>query len=130
MPPAEHKVPTAPNRKEKPKKKKWPAAGLIFCEREQNWCANVDTNNGRCRAEKRCPVHDPEYIARQKEIMERMQFIHLRDIGESEREEDSKQIAEKHRKEHIARQEYIRRGVPMPENLRKKINDMQGKTST
>jgi len=109
---------------EKPKKKKWPDYARTYCEREDTLCFYIDMETGKCMAD-RCNIHDPEYIAEQKRIQENMQHNHLKDIGEYP--EDRSRIADSHRKEHIARQEYINRGVPMPEELRKKINKMQQK---
>ena len=49
--------------------KKWPEAGIIFCEAEQLACAFCSTEDGSC-TEGRCNIHDPEYIAKQKKIEE------------------------------------------------------------
>ena len=47
--------------------KKWPEAGIIYCEKEQVACAYCSTEDGTCKRS-RCNIHDPEYIARQEEI--------------------------------------------------------------
>ncbi len=104
--------------------KKWPDYARTYCEREDTLCFYTDMETGKCMAP-RCNIHDPEYIEEQKRIQENMQRNHLKDIGEYPK--DRSWISDSHRKEHIARQEYINRGVPMPEELRKKINKMQQK---
>lgn len=48
-------------------KKKWPQAGIIFCETEQVACAYCSTEDGTCKRE-RCNIHDADYIKRQAEI--------------------------------------------------------------
>lgn len=48
-------------------KRKWPDAGIIFCEKEQKACAYCNTEDGSCKAE-RCNIHDSDYVKRQKEI--------------------------------------------------------------
>ena len=47
--------------------KKWPEAGIIFCEKEQVACAYCSTEDGTCKRE-RCNIRDMKYIARQEEI--------------------------------------------------------------
>ena len=47
--------------------KKWPEAGIIFCEKEQVACAYCSTEDGTCKRE-RCNIRDVKYIARQEEI--------------------------------------------------------------
>ena len=49
--------------------KKWPEAGIIWCEREQTACAYCSITDGSCTAG-RCNIRDPEYIERKKEIEE------------------------------------------------------------
>ena len=49
--------------------KKWPEAGIIWCEREQTACAYCSITDGSCTAS-RCNIRDPEYIERKKEIEE------------------------------------------------------------
>jgi len=89
-------------------KEKWPEAGLIFCDCEQTWCANVDTNTGRCRAE-RCDIHDLEYIARQKEMAENMRRNYLNEGKEVKRdsEEERKMFHDRIMKEHAARRRWV-----------------------
>lgn len=48
-------------------KRKWPEAGIIFCEKEQKACAYCSTTNGNCKAE-RCNINDADYIAQQEKI--------------------------------------------------------------
>lgn len=47
--------------------KKWPIAGIIWCEAEQVACAYCNTKDGSCKAA-RCNIHDDDYIRRQAEI--------------------------------------------------------------
>jgi len=106
--PANKKRKPASQTAEKTKKEKWPEAGLIFCDREQTWCGNVDTNTGRCRAE-RCNIHDPEYIARQKEMAENMRRNSLKENKEHKcvSEEEKKMFTDRIMKEHVARRRWV-----------------------
>ena len=106
--PANKKRKPASQTAEKTKKEKWPEAGLIFCDREQTWCGNVDTNTGKCRAS-RCNIHDPEYIARQKEMAENMRRNSLKENKESkpDSKEEKKMFSDQIMKEHVARRRWV-----------------------
>ena len=137
--PANKKRKSASQQAEKTKKEKWPEAGLIFCDREQTWCGNVDTNTGKCRAS-RCNIHDPEYIARQKEMAENMRRNSLKENKESkpDSKEEKKMFTDQIMKEHVARRRWVKscfeekkvnkgatgkagKAVQMPEQLREKM---------
>ena len=63
----------------------WPESGIIYCEKEDCWCGNIDTSNGSCKAS-RCPIHDEKYIQEQEQRRERLQQLHQQELNRKERE--------------------------------------------
>jgi len=65
----------------------WPEAGLIYCEREDTWCAYTDLTDGSCKAD-RCDIHDPDWIARQEKIERTMQANHMKEMNKAAKKKD------------------------------------------
>lgn len=53
--------------------KKWPEAGIIFCEKEQCACAYCSTTDGSCLAA-RCNIHDEEYVKEKEAIRQHSMY--------------------------------------------------------
>lgn len=61
----------------------WPAAGIIFCESCQLYCARVDLKTGICTAEA-CNITEPSFIAKEKAMERKRQELHDRSTAEKE----------------------------------------------
>lgn len=57
----------------------WPEAGLIYCEKEDTWCAYTDLTDGSCKAP-RCDLYDPDRVAERERQWETMQSNHRREM--------------------------------------------------
>lgn len=53
--------------------KKWPEAGIIFCEKEQCACAYCSMEDGSCLAP-RCNIHDDEYVKEKEAIRQHSMY--------------------------------------------------------
>lgn len=69
----------------------WPEAGRIYCEKEDTWCWNVDTDSGCCTKQSLCPVHDPECIAQQERAEKRMQDAYKKKMAKRKNKKEEPQ---------------------------------------